>query len=76
LIFRRETYLVFEKIGVAQVDKDLQALKIEIDKRLYVIGIQDLLEQAVKNHRIIGVFQIIEKPLQQETTTSEQVVTK
>jgi len=68
--------LVFEKIGVAQVDKDLQALKIEIDKRLYVIGIQDLLEQAVKNHRIIGVFQIIEKPLQQETTTSEQVVTK
>ncbi|MGA2680643.1 MAG: hypothetical protein ABSF44_02460 [Candidatus Bathyarchaeia archaeon] len=68
--------MVFEKIGVAQVDKDLQALKIEIDKRLYVIGIQDLLEQAVKNHRIIGVFQIIEKPLQQETTTSEQVVTK
>jgi hypothetical protein len=62
--------MAFEKIGFAKVDENLQALKIEIDKRFYVIGLQDLIEQCVKNHRIIGVFQIIEKTVKQEVMNS------
>ena len=59
--------MIFEKIGSLQVDKGLQALKIQIDAKIYLIGLQDL-EQAINNNRIIGVFQIAEAPIQQETS--------
>ena len=59
--------MIFEKIGAAQLDKDLQCVKIQIDTKKYLIGLQDL-EQALQDNRIIGVFQITETPIQQETT--------
>ena len=59
--------MIFEKIRSAQLDKDLQCVKIQIDTKKYLIGLQDL-EQALQDNRIIGVFQITETPIQQETT--------
>ncbi|MGA2683181.1 MAG: hypothetical protein ABSF44_15445 [Candidatus Bathyarchaeia archaeon] len=61
--------MVFEKIGAAQVNKDVQALKIEIDAKTYWIGLSDL-DQAVKNNRLVGVFQLTEKAIQQETAAT------
>ena len=56
--------MLFEKIGAAQVDKDLQCFKIQIDTKIYLIGLQDL-EQAIKNNRVISVFQIAETTIQE-----------
>lgn len=60
--------MIFEKIGVAQIDKDLQCLRIQIETKIYLIGLQDL--QTLKENRIIqtSVFQITEAPVQQEAS--------
>jgi hypothetical protein len=59
--------MIFEKIGAVQLDKDLQCVKIQIDSKVFLIGLQDL-EQALKDNLVIGVFQKAESPIQQETT--------
>jgi hypothetical protein len=61
--------MAFEKIGSAQVSKDIQALKIEINAKTYWIGLS-VLDQAVKNNRLVGVFQITEKTVQQEVAAT------
>ena len=63
--------MIFEKVGAAQVDKNLQCLKIQIDAKIYLIGLQDL-EQAIKDNRVIGVFQIAEAHLKQETVKGRE----
>ena len=45
--------IIFEKIGAAQVDKGLQCLKIQIDTKIILIGLQDL-EQAIKNNQVFA----------------------
>ena len=59
--------MIFEKIGAAQLDKDLRCVKIQINSKIFLIGLQDL-EQALKNNLVIGVFQMAESPIQEETT--------
>ena len=64
--------MIFEKIGAAELDKDLRCLKIQIDVKIYLIGLQDL--EHAKDNRIIPVFQIKETPVQQETSMIEKSV--
>jgi hypothetical protein len=63
--------MIFEKIGATQLDKNLQCLKIQIESKIYLIGLLDL-EQALKDNRIIGVFQIAETSTQQESNAKDR----
>jgi len=59
--------MIFEQVGDAEVDMELRCLKIQIDEKIFLIGLRDL-EQAVEGKRILPVVQIAEEaPVSQET---------
>jgi hypothetical protein len=63
--------MIFEEIGTAQVDLSLQCLRIQVDAKIYLVGIRDL-EQAIQYKREISVFRIVETPIPQAETKAKK----
>jgi hypothetical protein len=49
--------VIFEKIGTAIVDTDLQALRIEVEGKTYLIGLKDL-DNVMLSRGIVQVFRL------------------
>lgn len=56
--------MIFEEIGLAQVDGSVQCPKIQVDGKIYLIGLKDL-QRGLADNSLIQVMQIAEKSEQE-----------